>query len=339
MQYRYLSYKERNDVPAFLPQHAPLPQVLRLAGQLREAAASAGRPDGPALVALFVNQGAAHATALLACLCSGCATCPTLHSQPHLAGKSYQAISTAYLSHAESMKGCVGQRTCRWTLRGRRRACLGFCRTRGPARCCGRPRRPAVRACHVHALLQAQNRRCTQLPCPRAAIASHITLCAYLGGAGPPPCNPGCHQLVVEPAEPDPSPTNSAEAGNRLAEARRAAAAAAHRPLLPFCYVLHTSGSTGAPKGVCGTEAGVGLNLLPRHCIFERADRPCHVKRNAGQSADAFSAFDMAHLGASWPCRQCAFAARQVLATAATSSCAYGRARDDIACLCPDIKP
>lgn len=26
--------------------------------------------------------------------------------------------------------------------------------------------------------------------------------------------------------------------------------------LLPFCYVMHTSGSTGQPNGVCGTEAG-----------------------------------------------------------------------------------
>lgn len=26
---------------------------------------------------------------------------------------------------------------------------------------------------------------------------------------------------------------------------------------LPYCYVLHTSGSTGVPLGVCGTEEGI----------------------------------------------------------------------------------
>ena len=31
----------------------------------------------------------------------------------------------------------------------------------------------------------------------------------------------------------------------------------APRHLLPFCCVLYTSGSTGAPLGVCGTEEGV----------------------------------------------------------------------------------
>lgn len=30
----------------------------------------------------------------------------------------------------------------------------------------------------------------------------------------------------------------------------------AGRPKLPFCYVMHTSGSTGTPAGVCGTETG-----------------------------------------------------------------------------------
>ena len=29
------------------------------------------------------------------------------------------------------------------------------------------------------------------------------------------------------------------------------------KPQLPFCYVMYTSGSTGSPAGVCGTEAGV----------------------------------------------------------------------------------
>ena len=66
----------------------------------------------------------------------------------------------------------------------------------------------------------------------------------------------------MEPAEPDPDPINRAEAEKPLAEARRAAAAAAHLPALPFCYVLYTSGSTGAPKDVCGTEAGVAPNLF-----------------------------------------------------------------------------
>lgn len=30
----------------------------------------------------------------------------------------------------------------------------------------------------------------------------------------------------------------------------------AGKPWLPFCYVMHTSGSTGSPAGVCGTETG-----------------------------------------------------------------------------------
>lgn len=30
----------------------------------------------------------------------------------------------------------------------------------------------------------------------------------------------------------------------------------ADKPKLPFCYVMYTSGSTGSPAGVCGTETG-----------------------------------------------------------------------------------
>ena len=30
----------------------------------------------------------------------------------------------------------------------------------------------------------------------------------------------------------------------------------AGKPWLPFCYVMYTSGSTGSPAGVCGTETG-----------------------------------------------------------------------------------
>lgn len=31
---------------------------------------------------------------------------------------------------------------------------------------------------------------------------------------------------------------------------------------LPFCYMMFTSGSTGQPCGVCGTEAGDALAVL-----------------------------------------------------------------------------
>ena len=38
--------------------------------------------------------------------------------------------------------------------------------------------------------------------------------------------------------------------------------AIAAAPSRPFCYVMYTSGSSGHPKAVCGTEEGTCLDKL-----------------------------------------------------------------------------
>ena len=50
----------------------------------------------------------------------------------------------------------------------------------------------------------------------------------------------------------------------------------ANSPGLPFCYVLYTSGSTGAPAGVCGTEAGPPY-IFPQAFQLEHLQDIIHV--------------------------------------------------------------
>lgn len=70
-----------------------------------------------------------------------------------------------------------------------------------------------------------------QLDTPSAAVGTALTA---PNGAAP--------EAVSEAAAVDEVGEGSAAAG----PARQ----------LPYCYVLYTSGSTGTPLGVCGTEEG-----------------------------------------------------------------------------------
>jgi non-ribosomal peptide synthetase component F len=62
----------------------------------------------------------------------------------------------------------------------------------------------------------------------------------------------------------------AARAGSLDAAAGAARAAGRSRPL-PYCYVMYTSGSTGAPLGVCGTEQGAASRTHARSLAACRA--------------------------------------------------------------------